>query len=415
MTNELMQHQREAITALLNNRRFLLADEPGLGKTRVLLEAAKERVGNRKMLVLCPTSIVRNWENEVAKWGFRADKIVIVGYEYQFLKMKKELLAGRWGVIVADEAHFLRRWEAQRTMQFKELLKGRDSCVWLCTGTPVVRGAQDMHTLLSFLQPGEWGKYGDFCEKYCKHRQNQWKPGGREYYGVKNGAELGAAVKSLMIRRYKKDVVNLPDKIVSRIPIELPNNGTFDVFTNEGIIQEVLRAVEHGGMITMSEHVIETLQDLGIAKAAHVHKFCSDTFGNLPLVVFAHHRSVIHELVEKFGDEGRDVSCIHGGMSKDEKAIRVQDFQDGKLDVLVCGINVAGVGINLFRASYCVFAELPWTQAALDQAADRLHRIGQQNCVGVYYTYCRGTFEDRMLKLIEERKFTMKEIVGHAE
>lgn len=408
----LMLHQKEGIEFLKSNPRALLADEAGLGKSRQVIEAAKLFIKGRMLLILCPTSVVENWKVELEKWGFPPGKSVVIGYEYQFLHTFKDLVNRKWGVIVADECQYLKNWSAQRTKLFMKLIKGRDSKVWMLSGTPMLKGAMDLHPILSFIQPGVWGKYKDFCEEFCHKKPDQWSPNGVKYYGVKNGSRLNARIKEIMIRRYKTDVIeDLPDKLFSDIPFNL-GAGNFDVFSSDSIIRAVISAVERGGDAGLEPEVLETLQQVGLKKVEHVVKFCEDTLFPHPLVIFGHHRLVLYDIAERLKEKGRKVHVLVGGMDKATKHKYVGDFQAGIVDDIVCSIGVGGVGINLFRSSRCVFAEFPWTWGALEQAADRLHRIGQKDCVNVYSCYAKGTFEEKQLRAIEERKNMTVEVLG---
>lgn len=412
----LMPHQIEGVKYLLNRERCLLGDEAGLGKSRQVLEAAKEVIGKRRLLVLCPTSIAANWKIEAQKWDFPVNKLTVVGYEYAFLKHFDDLTKLKFGAIVADEAHMLRNWTAQRTVNFKELIKGRDSRLWFLTGTPLVKGAQDLHPLFSFIEPGKWGKYYDFCEKFCQKRPNEWRPHGYEYHGSKNEKQLNAALGRMMLRRYKDDVIDdLPDKIFTTVPVDC-GTGSFDVFTNAGIIRSMEQAVELGGVSTLPSdeqtRLVETQKELGLKKVDRVVKFCEDILFPHPTVVFAHHRLVVYDIAEKLRDRGRKVEVLIGGVDKEIRQAHIAAFQDGKIDDLVVSIGVGGVGINLFRSSRCVFAEYPWTWAALEQAADRLHRIGQKDCVNVYMLVAKDSFEERQVQLIEQRKNMTEKVMG---
>lgn len=412
MNDYLMLHQKEGIQFLRENKRCLLADEAGLGKTRQILEAGKLYLKRRKMLVICPTSIVPNWWEEINKWDFPKDKIEVIGLEAQFLKQLVRLTKGNWSVIVIDESHNFRNLEAQRTRGLIKLIKGRDSRVWFLSGTPVVKGAMDLFVTMSIIEPGKHGKFKDFQENYCQKKSNQWKPGGIEYYGIKNAKVLNASLSKVMIRRYKKDhLEDLPDKVISRIPLEIESRN-FDIFTNDGIVRAVLKNVENAGRLRFDEDIAETIQELGIKKVDYVIKFIEDALFPHPLVIFAHHRIVLYDIAEKLKDKGRRVHVIIGGMDKDTKFKYIKEFQDGKVDDLVCGILAGGIGHNFFRSSRCVFAEFPWTWAALEQASDRLHRIGQKDCVNVYNCFASGTFEEKQLSAIEFRRSYTKETVG---
>lgn len=406
-----MLHQKLGIEFLKDHPRCLLADEAGLGKSRQVLEAAKLFVKGRNLLVVCPTSVIENWKDECRKWGFPEEKFVVIGYEYGFLHKFEELRLRRWGVIVFDESHNLRNLTAQKTKNAIKLIKGRDSKIWFLSGTPIVKGAMDLFVTISICEPGVHGKYKDFCEKFCNKKVDQWSPGGFKYEGVKGVRELNAILDRIMLRRYKRDEVDdLPPKIISKVPVTLPQSH-FDIFTDSGLIRAVCNAVMSGGG-TLDPEYAETLQQLGLKKVDHVVKFCEDTLFPHPLVIFAHHRAVIYDIAEKLRDKGRKVQVIIGSMDKRLKHQYVKDFQNGLLDDLVCGLTVAGVGINLFKSSRCVFAEFPWTYAALDQASDRLHRIGQKDCVNAYWMIAKGTFEESMIKVIESRKDMTEDTVG---
>lgn len=412
--NYLMLHQKEGIEFLKNTWRCLLADEAGLGKTRQVLEAAKKCVGYRKMLVICPTSIINNWYAEADKWGFDKEKMHVVGLEAGFLKQIEELKKGKWSIIVVDESHNFRNLTAQRTKEFIKLIKGRDSRIWFMSGTPIVKGANDLFVTVSVCEPGKHGKYKEFQENYCNKKVNQWKPGGYEYYGVRKQSLkiLNAHLNRIMIRRYKKDCLDdLPAKLISEIPLEVECRN-FDIFTSDGIIRAVTKAVESGGTIQLSHEHAETVQELGLKKIPYVVQFIKDIIYPNPCVVFAHHRLVLFEIAERLRDIGRKVHVIIGSMDKDLKFKYIKEFQKGIVDDLVVGVLAGGTGHNLYRGSKCVFAEFPWTWAAMEQAEDRLHRIGQLDCVNVYRCYAKDTFEERQLNMINERKEFTKDVVG---
>lgn len=411
----LMGHQQSGVSFLRENDRALLADEAGLGKTLQALVAAEPFLKGRSLLWLTPTSVKESTKDEAEKWGLYSDKLAVVGYEYEFLHYFDQLIKRKWGVIVADEAQMLRNLTAQRTKNFLKLIKNRDSKIWFLTGDPIWKGAQDLFVMLSIMEPGKWGKYKDFCEKYCKQKTNQWKPGGIEYHGYKKEhvGEIKDAMNRLMLRRFKKEVdIGMPEKIFTKVPLDV-GSGNFDKFTNDGIVRAVSKAVEQGSDLNLEPEVVETIQELGLKKVDHVIRYIKDTrLIDYPLVVFAHNRLVLYDIAEKLRDTGKKVQTIIGGMDKTIRQQHIRDFQNGKLDILVCSILAAGVGLNMFRSSRCVNAQLPWTWAALDQAANRLHRIGQLNCVNVYNCIAKGTFEERQYHMIEDRKDMTSEIVG---
>lgn len=412
VTPHLLLHQKDGISWLHEHKRGILADEAGLAKTRQVLEAAKPYMRYRNMLVICPTSIIDKWWYEAERWGFPKDRLTIVGTEHGFLKNFETLRKGRWAVIVVDECHDFRRIEAERSRKLLLLLKKRDSRLWFLSGTPIVKGAMDFFVPFSLCEPGVHGKYKEFCEKYCKEKDNQWKPGGKEYYGVHNPKAIKAILQRIMLRRYKKDhLLDLPSKLISHVPMAIESRA-FDKFTDAGLVKAVLKQVEAGGDNRLDEAYAETIQELGLKKVPYVAQFIKDKLSAHPLVVFAHHRLVLYDIAERLRDMGRKVHVIIGGMDKSVKFKYIQQFQKGQVDDLVCGILAGGTGHDFFRSSHCVFAEFPWTFAAMEQAEDRLHRLGQINCVNVYRCYAKDTFEDAQLRRIEERKSYTAETVG---
>jgi len=407
-----MQHQKIGIDFLLANTRALLADEAGLGKSRQVLEAAKHRVKGRKLLVICPASIKENWIQEAEKWGFPVSKLVVISLEYDMVYKLKEVSQHRFGAIVVDEAHRFRNWTAQRTKNLAKLLKGRDSCIWFLTGTPMVKGGHDFHFVLSHLKPGKIGKLGEFKKQFAKEIPDKWSPAGVRYEGVKNPRVLSKLLEDVMLRRYKREEIkDLPDKIETDVPVLL-DCAKFDIFTDAGLIKAVEKAATRGSSAELPEEYAETIQQLGIKKIDLGIKFCEDILFPHPLVIFAHNRLVIYDIAEKLRDKGRKVHVLIGGMTTLQKQHAVDEFQRGKVDDIVCGIGVGGVGYNMFRASRCVFFQFPWTWADYDQASDRLHRIGQKQCVNIYNLVAKGTFEDRQVKIVRERKVMTAEVVG---
>lgn len=406
----LFPHQEQAIAFVSAHNRCLLADEAGLGKSRVVIETAKTCIGRRQLLVICPASLVPNWVTQVKLWKLPEKKVTIISYD-KLLIYLKDIIKGRYGMIAIDEAHYIKNWKAQRTKNVKTILKGRDSKTVFLTGTPIVNGAMDLHTILSLCEPGEWGKYGEFCERYCQKKLNKWKPEGVDYFGVRNIHELKNRMGHLMLRRFKKDVLNdLPPKIVSKIPLQLENK-FLNAFMDNKTIEAAIRAVEQQS--NKDETLAETLKELGLQKVPLVKAFVNDTFPDKPVVIFGNHRIVLESLKDSFEDSGYTTGIIWGKQTNSERYDTIGAFQEGKIDRLMVNIHAGGVGVDMHRSSHCVFAEFPWTQAAIDQAIDRLHRIGQQDCVNAYYLYAQYTFEEPMLKAIERKLTYMEQIVGY--
>lgn len=211
-----------------------------------------------------------------------------------------------------------------------------------------------------------------------------------------------------MIRRKKVDVLkDLPEKIRSYIPIELDNateyykaESDFIEWVKDTKGKEAAEKVSRTAQISS----IETLKQLAVkGKLKQAINWIEDFLqSDKKLVVFATHHFVIDYLMTSFPD----ISVkIDGRVSQTERQVAVDKFQnDDNIKLFVGNIEAAGIGITLTKASDVVFLELPWTPAKLEQAIDRLHRIGQKFSVTVYFLLANNTIEERIAKLLDIKR-----------
>ena len=409
---KLFPYQQEAVEFAVSRKRVFVADEAGLGKTAVAIRTAQE-LCIPQTLIVCPAFLRPVWEREIVKWGADPKKFSIVSYNHvgllhgvKALRKQFKVPSHKIPLLVADEAHYLKNWKANRTKHFVKQLAAFADRVLLLSGTPLTKSAADLHPLYSVMQPSQWGKFKYHCERYCNKVDNPFSFSGYSYEGVKNEDELRHRAKEFMIRRFKADVIkDLPDKVYSTIPVELPRSLAADeeaIKILEGIIDRAGAAIP--------EHIAKQRQEVGLAKIPFVVEIVENI--GKPTVVFAHHRKVVLELTKVFSEKGKNVACIMGGMSDTHRLAAVDNFQSGKLDVIVVGIQAGGVGITLTTASHCVFAELSYSAVEMDQAEDRLHRIGQRQCVSIYHVIGRKTLDDAAMSASERKRKTLTKSVG---
>ena len=393
---ELYPYQETGVEFLVEKERCLLADEMGLGKTVQALRAAEgcflpdilgmeaQNVMPPLVLVVCPACLRINWHREIAAWSESTWPFVVISYNE--LLSRDDIFKINWRIIICDEAHRLKNWSSKWTRKFLELQK-KTGRLWLLTGTPLVRSAADLHSLYSFIEPGKWGKYKDFCDTYCYGVYNKWTRK-TDYNGFKNHEELKERSRHFILRRTKKEVLSeLPEKIYTKIPLELAgcayyDDGTLDASVSSGSMAAPLATIR---------------KQLGIKKIGHAIEWLN--LFSEPCVVFCYHREVAEELATKMHG-----LLVLGGLSDGERQKRIDAFQNGEKRILVATIGSIGLGVTLTSASTCLFVEKPWSFAEKTQAEDRLHRIGQKYPVNIYEMVVLNSLDEAVENILSKKK-----------
>ena len=399
--------------------RALIADEMGLGKTVQVLAWLYNHPEIRPVLVVCPNSVKLNWAREIQKWT-SGQAFIIKGKNgflpnnYQFYVINYDILADRleqlkamnFKMIVFDESHYIKNWKAKRTKAALELTKNVEKIVCL-TGTPILNRPAELWTTLKILKPKEkkLRDFWTFMHRYADAKQTIW---GWDFSGASNLDELQVLLRrSIMIRRLKKDVLKeLPPKRRIMIPLEIDNPEEYNqalkdfrewYYQNEG------RILEEGELLVR----IEKLKQLAVkGKLETVKQYIKDILENEEkIVIFAHHRDVQKELVEHF-----NALWITGGMSAEQKQKVIDNFNNGAR-VVVVSMRAGSEGINLQKARVAIFVELGWTPSELKQAEDRIHRIGQERHVDIYYLIAEGTIEEHIWGVIQRKQRIIDEAI----
>lgn len=434
----LMPFQRAGVAYAMARPSTLIADEMGLGKTIQAITAANAS-GAKRILVVCPASLRLNWAREIGRWqtlGLPVHVIVagqdfptsgngwwIVNYDIVG-RFGHFTHAQTWDLLVLDECHYCKNPKAQRTkiiLGDKGIAPIPATRKLLLTGTPILNRPIELWTLLHALDPARWANFMAFAKRYCNAHQGRF---GWDFSGAANLDELQARLReTIMVRRLKKDVLTeLPPK--RRQVIALAPNGAgaavraeierYDALQEE--IDRLAYAVHQAeveGLEAEYQAAVRRLRDAqqalfteiaalrhatALAKVPAVIEHLANC-GADKVVVFAHHRDVVAQLVEALGDRG--VVSITGDTSLTERQAAVDAFQaDGKIQFFVGNMRAAGVGLTLTAASHVVFAEIDWTPAIITQAEDRCHRIGQRESVLVQHIVLDGSLDARMLKMV---------------
>lgn len=401
----LMAHQSGAADFLAARQMALLADEAGAGKTASTVTAC-DRAGARRILVCCPAALRENWKNEFDTWA-RPDEcreLFVVSHESIALAPEEDLARARFDVIIVDESHRLRSFNARRTARFygSTGLCTKAHYLWTLSGTPIVNSAADLYPFFH----GGWVRAGqapmgwlEFCQKFTSLVPDAWS--GQKPVGLRNAGELAAMLQSVFMRRTLEDVgVILPRLDVHRIPFDLPEGAVAAILKDlDGWSeQKFLEALE------LKDEIRDTAlqrarRGVGTAKVGSLHSLVSGA--NLPAVIFYVHKDVRDAYRQYLGDH----TPVIDGATKREQLKTIQlEFKLGLHPYLLVQIQAGGVGLTLTAAHDVIIGELPWTAAELWQAIKRVHRISQVQNVRAAVTVADNCWLDRVLIAVIDRK-----------
>ncbi len=444
----LMPHQAQVIAAAAaGHRSFLLADEPGLGKTAQALLAA-QAINAYPLLVVVPNVVKTNWAREAGLWtpqrpvtvihgnGQSVDgfaEIVVVNYE--ILDRHVGWLADfGFRSMVVDEAHFIKNKSSQRSQHVLELSQriraraGRPLLMAL-TGTPLINDIEDFRAIWQFLGWIDDTKpLGQLMESL---EETGLTPADFGFYAAARQCVIDAGI----VRRRKADVAaDIPARRIADLPVELDDEAGRSIRKAEavlaarlvaryesalatrksgpevdGIDHELVRRVstwEREDTTTATgENVFGMMRRIGQAKAAMAADYAAQLARNVGKVVFfAKHVDVMDIAEETFAKRGIRYASIRGDQTTPQRTKQIDSFvNDPEVAIVVCSLTAAGVGINLQVASNLVLAELSWTDAEQTQAIDRVHRIGQAEPVTAWRIIATQTLDTKIAELIDQK------------
>jgi superfamily II DNA or RNA helicase len=446
---ELMPHQgRLVAAAAAGHRTFLLADEPGLGKTAQALLAAQ--VANAyPLLVVVPNVVKTSWAREAGLWtpqrtatvihgdgdtvdGF-AD-IVIVNYEVLDRHVGWLGDFGFRGMVV-DEAHFIKNKKSLRSrnvLQLSERIRVRAGrpLLMALTGTPLINDIEDFTAIWQFLGWIDENRPGR--ELMASLEETGLTPADPGFYAAARARVIDMGI----VRRRKVDVAaDIPARRIADLPVELDDADGRSIRDAERELADRLVARYHSALETRTaetpvdgidhelvrrvagweradsdkaktgENVFSLLRRIGRAKAELAADYAAQLAHNVgKVVVFARHIEVMDIAEEIFDRRGIRYSSIRGDQSRTARQKHIDAFvNDPDVSVAVCSLLTAGVGLNLQVASNVVLAELSWTNAEQTQAIDRVHRIGQDQPVTAWRIIAAQTIDTRIADLIDSK------------
>jgi SWI/SNF-related matrix-associated actin-dependent regulator 1 of chromatin subfamily A len=442
-----LEHQKVAIEKLLANDRFILADEMGLMKSSTSIISALES-GAKKILIVCPASLKINWQKEIKiytdrkilivegrKWGSTFDFYII---NYDILKNYhtteksedsddyKLIINEGFDIAIIDEAHFLSNATSNRSKLLNDILE-KIPKVWLLTGTPMTNRPINYFNLLKIVHSPVASNWQHYVKRYCKGFR--FKSSGRTIWntsGHSNLDELREMTKNIVLRRMKSDILDLPEKIVTPIFLELKST-----YYNEEL-EEFMRITEENkhrttlnintqeeepdreNLIAVLGRLMKVRQVLAFEKIPYTCELIDKALDqDKKVLVFTNFTMTLDMLHEKYK---KNSVVLDGRMTANQKEASKEKFQnDPKIKVFFLNIIAGGVGHNLTAAEVVIMNDLSFVPAHHAQSEDRAHRPNQENNVTIYYPIFENTIEQIIYNILQSKKNVIDQVMGDGE
>jgi SWI/SNF-related matrix-associated actin-dependent regulator 1 of chromatin subfamily A len=415
----LYPHQADGVSFLISKGRAILADDMGLGKTRQAIVGMQIAASSGAILVVCPASLKLNWRREirlvdpharievlgVADGVCSEPRWVIVNYDL-LVKNAERLHAVRWAGVILDEAHFIKN-NSQRTSHCLKLLGVSDNArepvigpkqVYLLTGTPITNRPRDLFNLLRCVEHPSARSFLSFAKRYCDAYKNDY---GWVTTGASNLEELNLLMKEVVLRRTKDEVLDLPPKIRSWVPVAVESASALNA---QRAFSEWFAGSDSSR--PNDKDFLARLTKVRVALHKAKHKAVEERIRDViatdrKVVVFTAFTEGLTKHKAVFGSE---CVTISGSDNAEQRMESVDRFQnDPEVRLAVCNIIAGGVGITLTAGTHVIFQDLDWVPANHLQAEDRAYRLGQKDRVTVEYILADGTLDIFIAELLEAK------------
>ena len=377
----LYPHQEISKEFLLKTKRAILADEPRVGKTLPTAAAALEHL---PALIICPAIVKNVWKQAFERLGYTGNIRVINGkaaakeastdgitvINYDVLGSLNDL--GQYQTLVLDESHRIKSPKTIRTIAAMKWMK-RIPRVYALSGTPIPNRPIELWPLLHGLGVYRGGWY-DFGLRYAKLWNAPW---GLDTSGASNLPELRAIMQPVTLRRTKSEIFkDYQHPITSLVTFDLPIDKRETKFSADALI-------EHPNPMLAFEGLSEVMREAGIRKVKPAAEFIESKLADEPVIVFAHHKDVVHELATILKDH--KPSIITGDTPASARQKLIGDFQNGTTKLFIGNLAACQEGIDLSAADTVIFVEATWQTSALLQASSRVENINKTATAPLIY------------------------------
>jgi len=419
-----------------------LADDMGLGKTLqaiTFLRYLKSKYKGSTHLVVCPTSLIYNWESELTKFCPSLTYHIYYGFDREFSDTHfkdydvvitsygimrndfEELRKFEWHYIFLDESQAIKNPDAQ-TNKALQLYKCKNRMI--LSGTPVQNNTYDLYAQFNFINPGLLGNREFFRTEFANpiDKNND----------TEKSAQLRRLIYPFMLRRTKEQVAtDLPDKTETILWCHMGNEqqAVYNDYKNY-YRTALMKKIEEVGMSKAGIYVLEGLLRLRqicdspqMVKDAEVTttqsvkidellREITENTGSHKLLVFSQFTEMLHLIKVRLDAAKITYSYLDGSTPASQRQAAVDDFQNKPdIRVFLISLKAGGVGLNLTAADYVYIVDPWWNPAAEQQAIDRTHRIGQTNKIFAYKMICKDTVEEKIVSLQQRKKQLANDLV----
>lgn len=415
----------------------ILGDEMGLGKTLQAISFIASELGETSLIV-APTSLIYNWEREFSKFapnvkvgvvnGNKAQRSEIINEasSYDVLVTSYNLLRIDSGLynnmkfkhFLIDEAQNIKNPSANITQIIKNI---KAETRFALTGTPIENSIVELWSIFDFALPGYLYSEKSFMNKF----------GNNIATSKESLNDLNKLIKPFMLRRLKSEVIKeLPAKIEKKLIVEMTEqqNKAYGVYVKEAK-EKVRQCIEEEGFVKSKFKILSYLTKLrqlcldpavvmedyegGSGKYEALKELLDQSIEEgHKILIFSQFTSVLGNLTKLLKEQNINYNYLDGSTKAEERMRLVNEFNEGHTPVFLISLKAGGTGLNLTGADVVIHFDPWWNPAVEEQATDRAHRFGQQNVVQVIKLIAKGTVEEKIVELQEEKKEVIKMVLG---
>lgn len=436
----LYEHQKECVRAQCYKKNNMLSLEQGLGKS-ISAIIPSFILKTELTLIIVPNSLKYNWLEEMSvtwqdRFGFGVPKnqISIIdarkGYvraederyiiiNYDIVEKYYDYLIERCDQktrVIIDECHYIKNRDAKRTKAIKSFVNKVRPCVSFLSGTPAPNTIVDIFSPLEIARHYEGQNYKYFLKKYCVVSKTMY---GYKVTDTHNLEELQRNVQNFMIRKLKKDCLNLPEKNFIKINLE---NDKYDAMYNAAYKELMERIMRSGGKRSADiESQMNTLQIITAkAKVEGLIELAENMMEDVTetpdgkvypkkVAFMCNFKEPLKMLQDHFKDK---CITIDGSVPSEKRMELVNAFRKiDKIQVFLGQTTAAGFGLNMIECQDVIFVNFPYTRAEVDQASDRFHRIGTWGQVNVYFSVLVGKIDEYIYKILQRKYKSVSKLI----
>jgi SNF2 family DNA or RNA helicase len=431
----LYPYQREGVIKIVEAGRVLLADDMGLGKTVQAIAAVEifARYFNiHKVLIICPTSLKYQWENEIGKFSGRNACVVegLIHKRKSLYKQKDfykiisygivrsdEDLINEWeaDLVIVDEAQRIKNWKTQTAKSVKKI---SSAFTIVMTGTPLENRIEELHSIVEYIDRYKLGPLFRFLANHQVLDQNG------KLTGYKNLRTINKTLDDILIRRTKREIMDqLPGRVDKNFFVEMTkeqmtdHNSYYDIvarlvskwirlgFLSEEERQRLLTCLNCMRMVSDSTYILNQETNFG-TKIEEIKELIREITEdkNNKVVIFSQWKRMFELLIRELDKLDMQYVYLSGDIPATQRKIIIDRFQSDHRLKIFLSTDAGGVGVNLQRANMLINVDLPWNPAVLEQRIGRIYRLGQKKHINVFNFISAGSIEHRILHLLDFKK-----------